>query len=79
MFCYRWRNKCEHYNIKNLITKLGLPKLRPAPYHLKMAYQNMTRPLGIIRSLKIHVQEIPYIATFSIMKNNVVDFNYFML
>jgi len=39
----------------------------------------MTRPLGIIRSLKIHVQEIPYIATFSIMKNNVVDFNYFML
>jgi hypothetical protein len=23
--------------IKNLITKLGLPKPRPAPYHLKMA------------------------------------------
>jgi hypothetical protein len=33
---------------KNLTTKLGLPKPKLAPYHLKMAYQSMTRPLGII-------------------------------
>ncbi len=65
--------------IKNLITKLGLPKLRLVPYHLKMADQNMTKPLGIIISLKIHIYDIPYIATFIVLKNNVVDSNYFML
>jgi hypothetical protein len=37
---------------KNLITKLGLPKPRPIPYHLKMANQNMTRPLGIIKKIE---------------------------
>jgi hypothetical protein len=30
--------------IENLRTKLGLPKLRRAPYHLRMANQNMTKP-----------------------------------
>ncbi len=39
----------------------------------------MTKPLGIIRNLKIHIHGIPYITTFTIMKNNVVDFSYFML
>ncbi len=48
---------------KNFIRKLGLPKLRPTPYHLKMADQSMTKPLGIIRNLKIHIHGIPYIAT----------------
>jgi len=44
-----------------------------------MVGQNMTRPLGIIRNLKIQIHNIPYIATFIILKNNVVDFNYSML
>jgi hypothetical protein len=39
----------------------------------------MTRPLGIIKILKIHMHGIPYITTFIVLKNNVVDFNYFML
>jgi hypothetical protein len=39
----------------------------------------MTRPLGIIRNLKIHIHGIPYIATFTILKNNVVDSSYYML
>jgi hypothetical protein len=65
--------------IENLITKLGLPKLKPIPYHLKMVYQSMTKPLGIIRNLKIHIHGIPYIATFIVLKNNVVDSSYFML
>ncbi len=65
--------------IENLITKLGLPKLKLAPYHLKMVDQNMTKPLGIIRSLKIHIHDIPYIATFIVLKNSVVDSNYSML
>jgi hypothetical protein len=63
----------------NLWTKLGLPKPRPTPYHLKMANQSMTRPLEIIVNLKIHIHGIPYIATFIVLKNNVLDFNYSML
>jgi hypothetical protein len=39
----------------------------------------MTRPLGIIINLKIHIHGIPYISTFTVLKNNVVDYNYFML
>jgi len=64
---------------ENLIKKLGLPKPRPIPCHLKMAYQNMTKVLGIIENLKIHIYGIPYIATFIVLKKNVVDFNYYML
>ncbi len=53
---------------ENLKTKLSLPKPRPAPYCFKMANQNMTKPLGIIRNLKIHIHGNPYIATFIVMK-----------
>jgi hypothetical protein len=65
--------------IENFRTKLGLPKLKPTPYHLRMANQNMTKVLGIIRNLKIHIHGIPYIGTFNVLKNSVVDSNYSML
>jgi hypothetical protein len=52
---------------KNLITKLGLPKPRPAPYHLRMAYQSMTKPLRIIIFLKIHIHGIQYVVTFIVL------------
>jgi hypothetical protein len=52
----------------NIITRWGLPKPIPTPYHLKMAYQSMTKPLGIIRNLKIHIHGIPYVATLFQMK-----------
>jgi hypothetical protein len=39
----------------------------------------MTRPLGIIRNLNIHIHGIPYVATIIILQNNVVDSNYYML
>ncbi len=39
----------------------------------------MTRPLGIIRNLKIHLHGIPYVAGFIVLQNNVVDYNYSML
>ncbi len=39
----------------------------------------MTRPLGIIRNLKIHIHGIPYITTFNVLKNSVVNSNYSML
>jgi hypothetical protein len=64
--------------IENLKIKLGLPKPRLIPYHLRMADQSMT-PLGIIKKLKIHIHGIPYITTFTVLKNSVVDFNYSML
>ncbi len=44
-----------------------------------MVNQSMTRPLGIIINLKIHIHGISYIATFIVLKNSVVDSNYFML
>jgi hypothetical protein len=65
--------------IKNLITKLRLPKPKPIPYHLRMVDQSLIRPLGIIINLKIHIHGIPYITTFTILKNSVVDFSYSML
>jgi hypothetical protein len=39
----------------------------------------MTKPLGIIKNLKIHIHGIPYVTTFIVLQNNVVDSNYFML
>jgi hypothetical protein len=44
-----------------------------------MADQTITKPIGLIKDLKIHIHGIPYIATFMIMKNNVFDFTYSML
>ncbi len=59
--------------------RFGLPKLKPAPYNLRMANQITTKPMGLIRDLKIYVHDIPYITTFTIFRNNVVYFNYSML
>jgi hypothetical protein len=36
----------------------------------------MIRPLGIIRTLKIHIHGIPHITTFTILKNSLVDSSY---
>ncbi len=65
--------------IKNLKTKLSLPKPILVAYHFRMVDQNMTRPLRIIRNLKIHIHGIPYVTTFIVLQNNVVDLNYSML
>jgi hypothetical protein len=35
--------------------------------------------VGLIRALKIYVHGIPYITTFIVLQNNVVDSNYLML
>jgi hypothetical protein len=64
---------------KNLKTKLSLPKTRPTAYHFIMADQNMTKPLVIIKKLKIHIHGIAYIATFTILKNSLVNSSYSML
>ncbi len=44
-----------------------------------MANQTTTKPMGLIKELKIYVHGIPYITTFTIIQNNVVDSNYSML
>jgi hypothetical protein len=35
--------------------QLGLSKLKPTPYNLRMADQTIAKPLGLIKDLKILV------------------------
>jgi hypothetical protein len=65
--------------ITKLRLKLGLPKPKHAPYNLKMANQTITTPIGLIRDLKIYVHNIPYVITFIVLQNNVIDASYSML
>jgi hypothetical protein len=58
---------------------LGLPKPKLAPYNMRMANQTTTKPVGLIKDLKICVHGIPYITTFIVLQNNVVEYNYSML
>jgi hypothetical protein len=44
-----------------------------------MVDQSLMKLVGIIGDLKIHIHGIPYIATFIIMQNNVLDGSYSML
>jgi len=59
--------------------RLGLPKPKPTPYNRRMAYQTTTKPVGLIRDLKIYVHGIPYITIFIVLQNSVVDSTYSML
>jgi len=64
---------------KQLRLKLRFPKPKHAPYNFRMVDQTTTKSVELIRDLKIYVHGIPYIVTFTILQNNVVDFNYSML
>ncbi len=64
---------------KQLRLRLGLPKPKPTLHNLRMVGQTTTKPMGLIRYLKIYVHDILYITTFIILQNNVVDSNYSML
>ncbi len=64
---------------KNLIVQLSLSKPNLAPYNLHMVDQTIAKPLGFIRDLKIFVHGIPYMVTFIVINNNVLDFSYSML
>ncbi len=68
----------------NIITnklraQLGLSKLKHAPYNLRMAYQTIAKPLGLVKDLIIFVHGIPYVVTFIVIQNSVLDFSYSML
>ncbi len=64
---------------KQLRLRLGLPKPKHAPYNLGMANQTTSKLMGLIKDMKIYVHGIPYIATFILLQNSVVDSNYSML
>ncbi len=59
--------------------RLGIPKPKLVPYNLRMADQITTKPMGLIKDLKIYVHDILYLTTFIVLQFNVVDFCYFML
>jgi hypothetical protein len=65
--------------IEDIWKKLGLSTPRLAPYTLRMADHTLIKPIGLICDLKIHIHGIPYVVTFIIMCNNVLDSNYSML
>jgi len=65
--------------IEQLRLRLGVPKPKPTPYNLRMANQTTTKPVGLIRDLKIYVHGIPYIIMFIILHNGAVDSSYSML
>jgi len=44
-----------------------------------MATQTTTKLIGLIRNLKMYVHGIPYITTFTILQNIVVNLNHVML
>jgi hypothetical protein len=64
---------------KQLKLKLGLLKPKPAPYNLKMSNQTITKLMILICDLKIYVHYIPYVITFIVLQNSVIDTNYSML
>jgi hypothetical protein len=49
---------------KQLRLRLGFPKPKPTPYNLRMANQTTTKPMGLIKDLKIYVHNILYITMF---------------
>jgi len=63
---------------KQLKAKLGLPKPKPTPYDLRMVDQTKTKLVGLIKDLKMYIHGIPYIVTFTILQNIVVDSNYIL-
>jgi hypothetical protein len=65
--------------IVNLRVQLGLPKPNLVPSNLRMAYQTITKPLGLIKDLKIFVHGIPYTITFIVINSSVINYSYSML
>ncbi len=64
---------------KHFRLKLGLLKPKHAPYNVKMENQTTAKLVDLIRDLKIYVHDIPYIITFIVPQNCVVNSNYSML
>ena len=59
--------------------RLGLPKLSPAPFNLKMANGTIAKPTGLLRDVKIHIHGIPYIVTLTVIDCQTIKSDYSML
>ena len=59
--------------------KLGLSKPSPAPFNLKMANGTIAKPTGLLRDLKIHIHDIPYIVTLIVIDCQTIKSDYSML
>jgi hypothetical protein len=44
-----------------------------------MVDQTIVKPLGLIKDITILVHGIPYVVTFTMIQNSVLNFNYSML
>jgi len=44
-----------------------------------MTHKTTTKPVWLIRDLKIYVHGVPYITTFTVFHNSTVDSSYSML
>jgi hypothetical protein len=58
---------------------LRLPSLKPTPYTFQTVDQTITKLVGLIKDLKTQFHWIQNIATFIVMKNNVLNSSYLML
>jgi hypothetical protein len=65
--------------IQQLRVRLGLPMPKPTPYNLWMADQITTKLVGLIKDLRMYVHDIPYVATFRVLLNTIVNYSYSML
>jgi len=65
--------------IEDLRKNLRLPIPKLAPYTFRMADQTLTKLIGLIWDMKIHVHGISYVVTLIVMKNNILDVSYSML
>jgi hypothetical protein len=64
---------------KKLKVQLGLLKPKLAFYNMCMVNQTITKPLGLIKDIKILVHGLPCAMTFTIIHNSVLDSSYSML
>jgi hypothetical protein len=64
---------------KKLKVQLGMSKPKLAPYNMCMANETITKPLGLIKDLKIIVHGIPYVVTFIVIHSIVLNSNYLIL
>jgi hypothetical protein len=65
--------------LRIIFLKLGLPTPRLTLYTLKMVDHTLPKPIRLIWDFKIHIHGIPYVVTFTVMHNNILDSSYSML
>jgi hypothetical protein len=65
--------------IEDLYKKLGLLTPRLARYTFRMVDHILTKLVGLIWDLKIHIHGILYVVTFIVMCNSILDSSYSML